>query len=356
MRILVTSTTGLGHLLPVLQIAGLLAAAGHQITVASPAEHGDRVRNAGLRHAPVPAPSQTEIADLVDSPGAGPGTREQKIFGRLNPLTALPVIERVLHDWRPDIVVSEAAEFGGGLAAAGGGQPWMRVHPGAIHGWLWEQMTGPELDGVRTEVGLPADPDLRWLLDPQQLSRIPATFEAATSDSPSVLRWRLGEPPAPIPPTDRDDTVYITFGTEISGMPPFADLARASVDAVHKSGLHPILSVHQADPTAWTDLEGVSVHRWVDQDSVLARTRAVIFHGGAGTLLGALTAGTPAVVIHPIRRPALQRRPAGRAQCRTGRAPRTEPRRTTRRKPQPTAHRTPARLPGASRRHPRTPR
>lgn len=296
MRILVTSTIGLGHLLPVLRVAGLLAAAEHEITVASPAVHGERVRAAGLRHVPVPAPSPSEIAELVDSPGAGPGAREQKIFGRLNPLTALPFIERVLHDWRPDIVVSEAAEFGGGLAAARTGLPWVRVHPGAIYGWLWERTSAPELDRVRTELGLPADPDLRWLLEPPQLSRFPAAFEP-TTDTPSVLRWRLGEPPPPIPSADRDDTVYLTFGTEISGMPPFADLVRASVAAVHSAGLRPILSVHQANPTTWTHLEGVSVHRWVDQDAVLARTRAVIFHGGAGTLLGAITAGTPAVII-----------------------------------------------------------
>lgn len=297
MRILVTSTIGLGHLLPVLQIAGLMAAAGHEVTIASPADHGARVPAAGLRHAPVNTPSQVEIDNATGGlDPSDPVARSLKMFCRLNPLAALPGSEQIIDDWRPDIVVSEAAEFGGGLAAERAGLPWVRVHPGAVHGWGWERISQAELDVVRDEIGLPADPGLKWLLAAPQLSRIPAAFEA-TTESGSVLRWRLGDPPAIIPPTGRDDTVYITFGTEISGMPPFAELARASVAAVHKVGLHPILSVHQADPTTWADLQEVTVHRWVDQDAVLARTRAVIFHGGAGTLLGAITASTPALVI-----------------------------------------------------------
>lgn len=296
MRVLITSTLGLGHLLPVLEIGGLLTAAGHDVCIASPDEHVDRVRSAGIRHAPVDIPEPAEIDALAGDPGGASGIRELKIFGRLNPLAAMPGIERIIDEWGPDVVVSEAAEFGGGLAAARAGRPWVRVHPGAIHDWQWERIISTELGVVRAELGLPADRDLRWLLEPPQLCRIPAAFEA-NPDSPSVLRWRIGEPPAPLPLTDRAETVYITFGTEISGMPIFFELARASVAAAHEVGLHPILSVHQADPSVWADLGDVTVHRWVDQEAVMTGAKAVIFHGGAGTLLGALTAGTPALVV-----------------------------------------------------------
>jgi UDP:flavonoid glycosyltransferase YjiC (YdhE family) len=41
----------------------------------------------------------------------------------------------------------------------------------------------------------------------------------------------------------------------------------------------------------------VQVERWVPQDEVLARARAVVCHGGYGTLLGALAHGLPLVVL-----------------------------------------------------------
>jgi UDP:flavonoid glycosyltransferase YjiC (YdhE family) len=42
---------------------------------------------------------------------------------------------------------------------------------------------------------------------------------------------------------------------------------------------------------------GVRVERWVNQDEVLARAAVVVCHGGYGTMIGALAAGTPFVVI-----------------------------------------------------------
>ena len=41
----------------------------------------------------------------------------------------------------------------------------------------------------------------------------------------------------------------------------------------------------------------VRVERWVDQATVLGHTAAVICHGGGGSVLGALAAGAPLVVV-----------------------------------------------------------
>lgn len=80
-------------------------------------------------------------------------------------------------------------------------------------------------------------------------------------------------------------------------MPMFPELAAGAVGAVLRAGLHPLISVHNADRAQLSGLSGATVARWVDQYEVLPKVRAVICHGGAGTVLGALASGTPSVVI-----------------------------------------------------------
>ena len=43
--------------------------------------------------------------------------------------------------------------------------------------------------------------------------------------------------------------------------------------------------------------DNVHVEAWVDQAAVLPLTRLVVCHGGSGTVLGALAAGVPLVVV-----------------------------------------------------------
>ena len=80
-------------------------------------------------------------------------------------------------------------------------------------------------------------------------------------------------------------------------MPVFPALARDAVTAVHKAGLRPILAIGNADVREFADLGDTRVERWVNQDELLPRVQAVICHGGAGTTLGALAAGTPIIAV-----------------------------------------------------------
>ena len=55
---------------------------------------------------------------------------------------------------------------------------------------------------------------------------------------------------------------------------------------------------NQGDAAAWSDLPpNVHVEQWVPQRDVLNEASTIVCHGGMGTLLGALTAAVPAVVV-----------------------------------------------------------
>jgi UDP:flavonoid glycosyltransferase YjiC (YdhE family) len=197
-------------------------------------------------------------------------------------------------DEQPDLVVSEGAEFAGGLAAERAGVPVVRVHPGLVLGNMWEALVARTLSSARSDLGLDADPTAERLVSAPQISYFPSEFDRG-STSAAVTRVR--RPGLPRPVEDREPLVYVTFGSEIPGMPMFVPAATAAVTAARQTGGQVLLSVGSADPSVLGDLSGVEVASWVDQAAVLPRARAVISHAGAGTTLDALAAGTPTVAV-----------------------------------------------------------
>jgi UDP:flavonoid glycosyltransferase YjiC (YdhE family) len=162
-------------------------------------------------------------------------------------------------------------------------------------GGLWEAVVASSLSQIRTGLDLPADPNARRLLDVPQISYFPESFEQPAWRGSPILRVRPNLSESRL--ADREPCVYITFGTEIVGMPFFPALARDAVTAVEKAGLRSVLAVGHADVSEFADMGDVRIERWVNQDELLPRVQAVICHGGAGTTLGALTAGTPIIAV-----------------------------------------------------------
>jgi len=296
MKILFSSTAGLGHLLPLLPIARAARNAGHQLQVLTDAKHSARLADLDLRHRVLDGPSGADrdrvlrAADPADV-HAGPA----QIFSRLNPVAGLPGTRSVFRDWRPDVVVSESAEFSAGLVAETEGVPMVRVHPGQAGLDVWERLVGPSLAEIRRDLGLDPDPEARWLLDAPQVGYFPDEFDPSRPDAGSAVRVR--SEPAVRPDPVRRELIYLTFGTEIVGMPFFPEVARAAGNAAQRTGLDVLFAVGDADPVVLEGLGAVRCERWVEQRAVLPTARAVICHGGAGTTLGALAAGTPIVAV-----------------------------------------------------------
>jgi len=135
---LFTTTSGAGHFLPLVPLAEAARAAGHDVAVAAPEESTAMVEGAGFAHLPfggVPPddPGRAEVfrqrPTLSEQEARALFGRE--IFGRLNTSAALPGTTRAVSEWQPDLVVSEAAEFSGLLAAEVVGLPRLRVHRGS---------------------------------------------------------------------------------------------------------------------------------------------------------------------------------------------------------------------------------
>jgi UDP:flavonoid glycosyltransferase YjiC (YdhE family) len=306
MRILFASTAGAGHFGPMVPFIRSALRGGHDVLVAGPPALGSGVAPTGATFWAVDAPPREEMAAVYEPlPSL---SREEanalvisEIFGRLDATAALPRLREAITDWRPDLVLRESAELGSAVAAELHGVPHARIGIGlTVMERVLARYAGPNLDALRTANGLPSDPGLRVLTDSPFLTLFPAGLEDPTGPGPAAtLRFRDPEW-ANIVRTEPADRpfVYLTFGSVVGSLPHATVFAEA-VAAVTDLDAEVLLTVGQA-----TDLEligtpppHVRVERWVDQLEVLGRAAAVVNHGGGGTVLGALAAGVPQVVV-----------------------------------------------------------
>ncbi len=89
--------------------------------------------------------------------------------------------------------------------------------------------------------------------------------------------------------------VYATMGTEFFSTHVMARI----ISAVGATGAGAVVTTgNEHDPsTIASGSTPVVMRRWIDQDQVLSRVAAVVSHGGAGTVAGALCRGVPLVVV-----------------------------------------------------------
>ncbi len=131
MRVLLTSPAGLGHIHPMVPLARALVARGHDVLWAAPPDGVDHVRQAGIRAVATGAAGLTHPAEVVRrypelrelSPAEMPNVLFGKMFGAVATPSMLADLAAVALEWRPDLIVADAAEFAGHIVAAELGVP-----------------------------------------------------------------------------------------------------------------------------------------------------------------------------------------------------------------------------------------
>ena len=313
MRILVTSTPGIGHLNPLLPLMFALQEAGHDLLVVTATEscklvedYGFEVREGGMssidRRASL-VPRMPEVLALA------PRQRRGIYFTGFFAQGAAPVmrvdLQPVFDDFCPDISIHESAELAAGPMAVARGIPHVTVaFSGALPEWA-EELVLAGLAPVWSAEGLPHPTmdDVRGSLYlhpfPASFGQVPACHvvrpmraEAVDRHGGSPPRWLdalgVGRP-----------LVYVTSGTEpAASMAPWAALVAAlgctDVDGVVTIGSH-------VDPSLLGDVPpNVHVERFVPQRFVLDRAAVVMSHAGAGSLLGAARKGIPQLLIPQV--------------------------------------------------------
>lgn len=312
MRILFSSTRGTGHLQPLLPYARALLEHGHEILVAGPAAIAGPLREAGFSHAPFGHPGDDTLAPIwARLRGISEDEMNRivarEIFAGVNASVALPGLLATIESFRPDVIVRESAEFAASVAAEAARVPHacVQVHGGLVEEKLFAHAVEP-IDALRQHAGLAPDAGAALRAEPV-FTAFPASLDG-TGDAGQLhapLRIRVvDETPGTAAPhwaPDDDGTplIYITFGTIAGGTHDFRSVYGTALAAV---GTLPVRALLTTGPGIEPDMLGpipanTRVEAWVPQRDVLPHVAALVCHGGSGTVLAALGAGIPLVVV-----------------------------------------------------------
>jgi UDP:flavonoid glycosyltransferase YjiC (YdhE family) len=259
-RVLVASTSGAGHRLPLASFADGLQQEGHDVrTLIS-----DPPRD--------PRWDRFHLMSREEQRAFG----EREWFARICTAHMRPLVEAACDEERPDLILREPCEYASAIAAVERDVPFATV-----------AITNAEGEWSATEFVAPVLPDavLAPLRERPFLSRFPASIDP----SPYPRTHRYAEP---APAASTGEYVYASFGTVAPGLG--YDPYRALLDAVDGLDVEVLLT---GDLDLGPVPRNVRVERWVPQLEALARARLVVCHGGSGTVLGTLAAGLPLIIL-----------------------------------------------------------
>ena len=307
MRILFSSTWGVGHVFPMIPTARAFIGAGHQVLWVTHEPACPAVQAAGI-DSRIGGLSTQQVQAVVQrvktltapmSPPERVAMAFPMMFGAWATPPMLAGLLPIARQWKPDLLIHEPAELAAPLVAS------LLGVDSITHSW------GPTIPApiLRTAAEKLAD---LWALHDRAVPEFAGLFQAgyldlcppavqyvATDHIPRRLALRpiaySGEHRGPLveniaAPDDRP-LVYITLGTVFSD----ATVLQAAVNAAAATGARVVATVGpHADPALISrPSPAVQVHQWVSQAALLPRADLVISHAGAGTFLGALSAGLP---------------------------------------------------------------
>ena len=244
-----------------------------------------------------PAEAVAEIWEEFAS--ATPRRRARLVDGLLFPgpqaEALLPAMERAIRSWRPDLILREPCEYASAVAALNSGvtQATVAISQGRVEASAL-RLARPTLN--RRRAGTAAA-----LTRAPYLSRFPSSLDR--DRFPDTRRYRVAEDGRrPLPNwwgNDPRPLIYLTLGTVAprlapQAIPTFEAMARATSKLPVRGllttadGLHPL---HGRAPS------NLHVEAYVPQEAVMSAAEVVVCHGGSGTVLGALGAGVPLIVL-----------------------------------------------------------
>ncbi|MDQ6846432.1 MAG: glycosyltransferase [Candidatus Dormibacteraeota bacterium] len=311
MRVLFSSTWGLGHVFPMLPLARAFAAAGHQVLWATSADSCTRVVAAGVDANPAGLSGtalREVVRDLNKAAAAQVSPPEQaqftfpRMFGEAFTPAMVADLLPLAQRWRPDILVHENGELASPLVGAILGAPSITHAFGGAIPASFLDAAGRRLEPLWSQYGQ-AVPPYAGCFTRLYLDICPAAVQTVgtshiTAIQPLRPEQYIGEPPSVLPPflsVDGRPLVYLTLGTMFNhpGVLRPAIQALSALRVRLLVALGPTGNPTELDP----GLPNVRVETWVHQPQVLEHSQVVVSHAGSGTFLGALGGGLPQLCI-----------------------------------------------------------
>jgi UDP:flavonoid glycosyltransferase YjiC (YdhE family) len=313
MRVLLTTLTLSGHFHPLVPLARALAVAGHEVAFATgPAFCAQITANgfAAFPAGPDSIPAEEREARWPDYARLREPDRsffnQEVLFAGVYADARARDLLRLFDRWRPDVLVRETWEFGGWLAAEVAGLPFATFEIGADARLIWRhEMIGRALNELRERLGLRPDPSLAGITRYLQLSCMPPSLgDPTVPQAPTFYAFRAesfnrsGDEVLPgwVADLPQRPTVHATLGTAYNRR---TDLFHVILDALRDEAINVILTVgRDRDPMELgPQPPNVHIERYIPQSLLLPHCDAMVQHGGWNSVLAALEAAIPMVLL-----------------------------------------------------------
>lgn len=317
MKALFITSPGFGHNLPVVSLAWALRAAGHDVvlgTAGATATHLPALARSGLAVVELATLAQVtevyrtgtadvglgglsdkELRAMARRAADTPNHEVDRPFGALSDAMADGAVE-FAQWWRPDLVVHSRLQGAGPLVAAKLGVPAVEHADGLTSSREITLKLAAELDDAYRRHGVAGFPDRYEMLNIAPPSMVTSDRGWAMRHVPYhggivLPEWLRRTPDRP--------RITITMGSILPMLWPrlrplrwIADVA-AGVDAEF------VLALAGVDTSVLGPLPPNvrTVTEWLPVDALAATTHAMIHHGGSGSMMAALAAGVPQLVL-----------------------------------------------------------
>jgi UDP:flavonoid glycosyltransferase YjiC (YdhE family) len=308
LKVLVTSPALLGHLNPMVPVAQAMAARGHSVLWALPADGVEEVERRGLRAVAAtpavpfgPALAVQRYPELgAMAPDRAPEVMFGKLWGAIFSAAMLDGLVPTALDWRPDLVIADAADFSGHILAAELGVPSITKGFGPLLPEVRVAAAGRDVAPLWRSRGLEPRP-YGGAYDTLYLDIYPPRLHIGPADHvprrqpvrPHSDNGDVGDSSElPLPPSRSGaPLVYVTMGTVFND----PQRLRPVVDALADLPVRVLVTVGpRADPSALGPQgDHVRVERYVPQSALLQHCDVVVSHAGSGTVLASLALGIP---------------------------------------------------------------
>ncbi len=319
MRVLFTVQPSTGHLHPLVPVARALSSAGHDVAICSSASFRPEIEAFDLTHIdagldwvtsdhstwsafpPMPPPGPEFAAFVVT------------VFADITARQMAPDLLGIAADWSPDLIIREAMEYGGCLAAerlgiphaSVGGNGYSAVDSPEVHYFPGNRrMVAEPMARHRLELGLPPDPENLMPFRYLHLCFTPPAWDGentprpdnihflrhqnATKSDASLPDWLDGLPDRP--------TVLASLGTVFNSTP---GVLEAIIEGLREEPVNLIVAIGpDQDPARFGAVpSNVRLEHHVAQAELLPACAAFVTHAGFNSVKESLIAGVPMVAV-----------------------------------------------------------
>jgi UDP:flavonoid glycosyltransferase YjiC (YdhE family) len=310
MRVLISSVAANGHLQPLLPLAEAMRGAGHEVAVATGPDAVPLAGAAGFAAFSVGANVADWFVELgrrhPTRPWEGLSTGQilqffmPRLFAEIGAAAALRDLIPLVETWRPDLIVYETFELAASLAGALAGVPTVHHTISPLPPAEASQLTRSAMAPLWMTHGLVPDSSRDLCLDicPPSLRNpaaeapetvLPLRPVATTVQGAASPGWDTELPAGPL--------VHVTFGTQMQ--PEDDAVLMTLLEGLREEPVTLIVTVGPRNDSEELGRQpsNVRVVKYVPHGLLLPRCDAVVCHGGAGTMLAALSYGLPLLMV-----------------------------------------------------------